>query len=586
MNKNNTHFSLFTPEILPLDQVIQNKNYEYPRFQRDFVWSTTKMRKLVESVYENIPINSIYLWKRTGVPVKNRSESDESNESNEKSLLVIDGQQRLTSLQAILLGYEFRKGSRKRKIQIAFNPVKGTFHEVTRKTEAKISYIGSIARFYANPDGERKAFLDRNRQRLTPENQEIAIANLKRLEQIKEYPFIIYNLSDEVDIKTAHKCFELTNQAGTKVNKGDLCMAWLETYQPLLAEGIVIFGKGIQGKPYEESRAFHRSKFSNALDWLKVDEPTNEPFQPKIGHIVELLFYITKGGDEFQLGSIAEELLKDEETPIGSKGATATTTNGNHVEKAFLSLVDATNYTRFNQIIRPFPGMNETDKKYAYWLFLLCVEEGKRNEEIARLIQRWYFLQLMSSIRLTGTAAFSKWMQGFKECDGLEGYLKSFEAEARPDLWHESLPDRLSDNLENGVRTKVLKAWTMVHVLSGDTALFDATARIETLTREKSEHHIYPQKVLQSQKVAQGKIDAIANIAITTTEINSAIGPKPLNLFVQIEQSQGRLRNLAPHFTVHCIPEETGEMEYDDFLAERAKMMAKRFKDAYVALKE
>ena len=580
MKKDYTHFNLFEPKILPLHEVIENKNYQYPRFQRDFVWNTTKMKELMESIYNGSPVNSIYLWKRIGVVLKDRRESDED------SLLVIDGQQRLTSLRAILLGHEYRKGNQKRKIKIAFNPVAGTFHEVKRNFSTNERLIENVAAFYAKPDAERRAFLERNQQNLTPKKRETAIENLTRLENIKEYRFIIYYLSDEVDIEGAYTCFERTNQAGTKVSQGDLCMSWLETYQPLLAEGIVIFGKGIQGEAYEESRAFQRTRFAKAIDWLKVDPPTNEPFKPKIGHIVELLFHVTQGGGKFQLGSIAQQLLKEEETPIGGKAEPAKTKKGYQVETAFLSLVDETNYTRFNQIIRPFPGMNETDKKYAYWLFLQCVEEGKRNEEIARLLQRWYFLQLMSHMRKGGAAAISQYMKDFEASGGLTGYITALENEMKPDVWDETLPSKLADSLSSDIRGKVLKAWTMVQVLSGDKALFDSSASIATLGREKSEHHIYAQKGLKDKKVSAGKMNAIANMAITTTEINSAIGAKPLHVYIFNEKAQGRLPRTEEHLTAHCIPKGTGEMAYEEFLSKRAVLMAQRFRDAYLKLKE
>ena len=580
MKKDYTHFNLFEPKILPLHEVVENRNYQYPRFQRDFVWNTTKMKELIESIYHGYPVNSIYLWKRHGVVLKDRTESDED------SLLVIDGQQRLTTLRAILFGDEYRKGTQKRKIKIAFDPVAETFHEVNRRFTPSEEHIENIAQFYAKPDAQREAYLERNAQNLTPEQRETAIANLTRLEQIKAYEFIVYHLSNEVDIEGAYTCFERTNQAGIKVSQGDLCMSWLETYQPLLAEGIVIFGKGIQGEAYEESRAFQKTRFAKAIDWLKVDPPTNEPFQPKIGHIVELLFHVTQGGGKFQLGSIAQQLLKEEETPIGGKADPAKTKKGYQVETAFLSLVDATNYTRFNQIIRPFPSMNETDKKYAYWLYLQCVEEGKRNEEIARLLQRWYFLQLMSHMRKGGAAAISQYMKDFKASGGLTGYITALENEMKPDLWDETLPSKLEDSLSSDIRGKVLKAWTMVHVLSDDKALFDSSASIATLDREKSEHHIYPQKGLKDKKVSAGKMNAIANMAITTTEINSAIGAKFLHVYIFNEKAQGRLPRAEEHLTAHCIPERTGELEYEDFLAQRAKLMAKRFKDAYLALRD
>ena len=580
MKKDYTHFNLFESKILPLHEVVENKNYQYPRFQRDFVWNNTKMKELIESIYHGYPVNSIYLWKRHGVVLKDRTESDED------SLLVIDGQQRLTTLRAILFGDEYRKGTQKRKIKIAFDPVAETFHEVNRRFTPSEKHIENIAQFYAKPDAQREAYLEHNAQNLTPEQRETAIKNLTRLEKIKSYEFIVYRLSNEVDIEGAYTCFERTNQAGTKISQGDLCMSWLETYQPLLAEGIVIFGKGIQGQAYEESKAFQRTRFADAIDWLKVDPPTNEPFKPKIGHIVELLFHVTQGGKRFKLGDIAQQLLRKEQTPIGGKKKTATTNNGIRVEKAFLRLVDETNYTRFNQIIKTFPKMTAADQNYAYWLYLLCVEDRNRNEEIARLLQRWYFLQLMSHMRKGGAAAISQYMKDFEASGGLTGYITALENELKSDLWDETLPSKLTDSLSSDIRGKVLKAWTMVHMLSDDKALFDSSMSIANLGKEKSEHHIYPQKELKDKKVSAGKMNAIANMAITTTEINSAIGAKLLHVYIFNEKAQGRLLKAEEHLTAHCIPERTGELEYEDFLAQRAKLMAKRFKDAYLALRD
>lgn len=577
MRKDNTHFK-FEPKILTLSQILESEDYKYPRFQRDLVWSPDDMIGLIESVYEGIPINSIYLWKRTGVILKDRSESDE------KSLLVIDGQQRLTSLRAMLLGEPY--GKEEKSIQIAFNPVKGTFHKVEKdEFTPGDEHIRDIARFYTKPEEEWEAFFSRNERKLNAEEREAAETHLERLEAIKEdYNIVVYYLSKDVDLDVAYKCFERVNQAGRRIKQTDLCMSWLETYQPLLAEGIVMFGEVIRGNSYKESKEFRLSKFSEPLNWLKEHEPASEPFRPKIGHIAELLFNVARSGKKFQIRSIAEQLLKAEETPIGINNAT--TKNGTLVEKAFLRLVDVNNYKNFNQILQPFSvtKLTETDKNYAYWLFLQCLETEKRNEDIARLLQRWHFLQLMSHMRKSGAAAFSQWMNDFTESGGLKGYLKSLEDELKPESWDTELPIKLSGGMDKNKRGKVLNAWTMVHVLRGESPLFDASVPLGTL-RRRSEHHIYPLNGFTNE-FKQGKIDAIANMAITTTKINSAIGDKPLHRYIAEESEAGRLRNLNQHLTAHCIPEETGEMEYDDFLAERAKMMAKRFRDAYLALKE
>lgn len=62
-----------------------------PDFQREFVWPIDKQIKLVESVMARIPLPVFYL-------------SDETQENTEDQILVVDGQQRLTTLFAFMEG--------------------------------------------------------------------------------------------------------------------------------------------------------------------------------------------------------------------------------------------------------------------------------------------------------------------------------------------------------------------------------------------------------------------------------------------------------------------------------------------------
>lgn len=176
-------------------------------------------------------------------------------------------------------------------------------------------------------------------------------------------------------------------------------------------------------------------------------------------------------------------------------------------------------------------------------------------------------------------------MAGIKGSGGLAGYLTDMENQQKPDLWEETLPSQLQKLVSND-KGKTLNAWMMVHMVSDDKTLFNSTVSIHPLEDEISKHHIYPQERLKRQNVPAEKINAIANIAFTTSEINSAIGAKNLDEFIRHEQEWGRLPSVEKHLTAHCIPKDAGKLPYDGFLSQRAVLMAKRFKDAYLKLKE
>lgn len=77
-----------------------NHNWSVPEFQRGFVWKTTQVRDLAESLWLDFPVGSLLLWASSG-PQEARAAKD----GNTPSLWIVDGQQRTTAL-AILFGFK------------------------------------------------------------------------------------------------------------------------------------------------------------------------------------------------------------------------------------------------------------------------------------------------------------------------------------------------------------------------------------------------------------------------------------------------------------------------------------------------
>src|SRR6476659_7371714 len=68
-------------------------NWSIPEFQRGFVWKTTQVRDLVESLWLDYPVGTLLIWDNSG-PVETRSATD----AQEPAQWVVDGQQRATAL--------------------------------------------------------------------------------------------------------------------------------------------------------------------------------------------------------------------------------------------------------------------------------------------------------------------------------------------------------------------------------------------------------------------------------------------------------------------------------------------------------
>jgi uncharacterized protein with ParB-like and HNH nuclease domain len=118
-----------------------------PDIQRPFVWSNSKVRDLFDSMYRGFPVGYFLFWenaalggaKHVGVDSKRRSAP---------SRLIVDGQQRLTSLYAVFKGRQVLDDDyRERQIEIAFRPRDGKFEVADAAIRRDPSWIPNISSF-------------------------------------------------------------------------------------------------------------------------------------------------------------------------------------------------------------------------------------------------------------------------------------------------------------------------------------------------------------------------------------------------------------------------------------------------------
>ncbi len=92
-----------------------------PELQRRYVWPATRIRDLLDSLYRGYPSGTILVWETNlDVPARDLSVEQQHGAFGNQKLL-LDGQQRLTSLSAVLRGQPLRLKNRVRPVEIAFN---------------------------------------------------------------------------------------------------------------------------------------------------------------------------------------------------------------------------------------------------------------------------------------------------------------------------------------------------------------------------------------------------------------------------------------------------------------------------------
>ena len=103
-----------------------NKEILLPEIQRGYVWTPEKARALIDSIYKGYPSGSILLWDADShLETRDAAVATKEPETKRRSYLLLDGQQRLTALSAVMTGAAVEtcknKDVQKTRIEICFN---------------------------------------------------------------------------------------------------------------------------------------------------------------------------------------------------------------------------------------------------------------------------------------------------------------------------------------------------------------------------------------------------------------------------------------------------------------------------------
>lgn len=108
-------------KVSELVAMIERGEIRLPEMQRRYVWRAPRVRDLLDSLYRGYPSGAILLWE-TDLKVAERAFAIEQERSPyATNKLLLDGQQRLTSLSSVIRGEPISVRGRKRPVDILFN---------------------------------------------------------------------------------------------------------------------------------------------------------------------------------------------------------------------------------------------------------------------------------------------------------------------------------------------------------------------------------------------------------------------------------------------------------------------------------
>lgn len=192
-----------------------------PEIQRPFVWDSTKVRDLIDSLYNGFPVGYIIVWQNPDVKLK------DGRMSQEKKVL-IDGQQRITALTAAIVGNEVINSHYKKvPIRIAFNPLEEKFEVLNPAIQKDSTWVPDISKIF---DGSFNAlrFVHEYSQvnSITDWDQQMRLSDvITKLSAIQNNNLGMITLSHELDIDTVTEIFIRINSKGMVLSQADFAMS-------------------------------------------------------------------------------------------------------------------------------------------------------------------------------------------------------------------------------------------------------------------------------------------------------------------------------------------------------------------------
>ena len=194
-----------------------------PEFQRGYVWSREQVRRLMRSLYRTYPVGVFLMWETQAETAETRSDTGASVGVVK---LLLDGQQRITSLYGIVRGKppRFFDGDARAFTGLHFHLETEEFEFYGPKKMDNNPFWVNVTQLMQMGAGEYapRLFVD---ERLLP-NAPAFLARLNAIDKIKEREFHTEEITGaNRQLDEVVEVFNEVNSGGKKLSKADLALA-------------------------------------------------------------------------------------------------------------------------------------------------------------------------------------------------------------------------------------------------------------------------------------------------------------------------------------------------------------------------
>ena len=553
---------------------IERGELRLPEMQRRYVWRSSRVRDLLDSLYRGYPSGAILIWETDEVVPQQAFAVEQQSNPYAKTQLLLDGQQRLTSLSAVIRGKPVQVNGRVRPIELLFNlehpdalpfvtevddsnidapeysddgeePIdeeadatedelqkrfdKMTFVVSTRKLEQLPQWVKVSDVFAGTYDNNY--FLKRaGITSLDDPRAEIYTQRLNRLKDIRKYIYRMDVLERSLSYDEVTEIFVRVNSLGAKLRSSDLALAQ------------------ITAKWRGSLNVFQAFQADCAKDGFEID----------LGlHLKNLVAHATGQSRFLTVSNLTLDQLKSG-WDDGCRG-----------------MEFAINFLRSNAGITS-PALLASP----FLLISLGFYGAQRSYKLAAAeekgLRRWVLLANAKGRYSRGSSEtlLDQDLKIVRDGGGFQELLDRLRTQVgRLDVTPEELEGR-------NQRSALFKTMFLASQAADDrdwhSNLVIALSHVGN-AHQLQFHHIFPKAVLKSTATTR-ETDDIANLAFISGKANRKISAKePALYFPEVQKANGE-----QPFESQCIPTDPNLLtveRYKAFLAERRRLIAERLNE-------
>jgi hypothetical protein len=583
------YMPLFTTTSYPLSSLvvdIEHGKIGLPDLQRPFVWPNVNVRNLFDSLYKGYPAGYLLFWE-TGMDSAVKS-IGATADAKPASLAIVDGQQRLTSLYAVMKGKEvLRADFRKERIRIAFDPLRERFDVADASTVKDKAYIPDISEIwkpgialylYASAFvTELKKSREGMGQEVTNEEVNKIHQAISELHSLQSYAFTTLTLNVSVGPDIVAEVFVRINGEGKKLNQSDFIMTLMSV-------------------SWEEGRV-ELEAFARAATLPTPDKasPFNHFIKPAPDQMLrvsvglglkrarlENVYGVLRGRDAMT-GEVDKEKSKAQFALVAAAQAKALNlTNWHH----FLGALSLAGYRHQNMI------SSQTAIIYSYVLYLIgIIDHSIQKIAMRQAVAEFFFMASMTG-RYTSSPETSfefdiAQLRGLQSSEAYLAMLRQIcETALTNDYWEITLPNALATAAS---RSPSRFAYQAALVLLNARALYSPLKVADMIDPAVKgpkaafeQHHLFPRGYLKKQGITEiREVNQIANFAVVEWPDNLIISDKaPADYAPTFDAAMSGV-DRDQMLKWHALPHEWWNLPYEEFLKARRSRMAALVRDSY-----